>query len=85
VLWRGGAGPALLPVPVLRGLRDAADACGGTAHRVVPAVAELRQAGRAGVSRAVAWRGGGRGRGRGGRWRCYRDRTEGVFVTKRAG
>lgn len=43
-----------LPVPVLTGLRDAADARGGAAHRVVSSVAELRHAGGARVACAVA-------------------------------
>ena len=56
------AGPALA---VVGGLRDAADARGGAAHRVVPAVVELRQAGGARVARAVACRGTTRGRRQG--------------------
>lgn len=54
MLGEGRVGSGL-SVPVLTGLRDAADARGGAAHRMVPSVAELRHAGGAGVAGAVAW------------------------------
>lgn len=43
-----------LPVPVLTGLRNAANTCGGAAHRVISSVTELRHAGGARVACAVA-------------------------------
>lgn len=43
-----------LSLSILTGLRDAADTCGGAAHRVVSSVAELRHAGGARVAGAVA-------------------------------